>query len=348
MTRHDVLFAAIEADPSPIIETAIDRLIRDRGRPTTDTSSTLRFGRKGSLWIDRVTGDWHDWENDLGGGSWKLALYVGLTVDDIAALYGLEAGRGLDPSQLNGLRNAASKRQREHAEARTTRRRRRRAQAERLWAEAGVATSDNPAGRYLLGRGLSHLNGIRHHPGPMIRMRGGRERKLAPSALFAVTDHRGDLCAVHCVQLEAVTGRRLPGHRAKISVGNLRDGYVRFGPTTDVVCLGEGPETVASVHEIAPAWRCLAACSSIRMVEADPDLAKAEKILLLADRGMEANVRETGRALAEIVPDADIVVAMPPPEMPGEKADMNDVLQISPSLLRQALSPDRLERLTDR
>ena len=85
MTRHDALFAAIEADPSPIVETAIDRLILDRGRPTTETESALRFGRKGSLWIDRTTGDWHDWENDLGGGSWKLALYVGLTADDIAA-----------------------------------------------------------------------------------------------------------------------------------------------------------------------------------------------------------------------------------------------------------------------
>jgi hypothetical protein len=109
MTRHDALFAAIEADPSPIIETVIDRLILDRGRPTTETESTLRFGRKGSLWIDRVTGDWHDWENDLGGGSWKLALYVGLTVDDIAALYGLEPNGGLDTARLNALREAADR-----------------------------------------------------------------------------------------------------------------------------------------------------------------------------------------------------------------------------------------------
>jgi hypothetical protein len=163
-----------------------------------------------------------------------------------------------------------------------------------------------------------------------------------------VTDYQGDLCAVHCVQLDAATGRRLQGHRAKISIGNLRDGYVRFGLVADVVCLGEGPETVASVHEIAPAWRCLAACSSIRVVESDVDLAKAETILLLADRGMEAKVRETGRALAGIFPNADIVMATPPAETPGEKADMNDVLRISPALLRQALSPERLERLTYR
>ena len=97
MTRHDALFAAIEADPSPIIEMAVDRLILDRGRPTTETGSTLRFGRKGSLWIDRATGDWHDWENDLGGGSWKLALYVGLTADDIVALYDLKPNGGLMP-----------------------------------------------------------------------------------------------------------------------------------------------------------------------------------------------------------------------------------------------------------
>ena len=153
---------------------------------------------------------------------------------------------------------------------------------------------------------------------------------------------------MHGVQLDAAAGRRLSGHKAKISIGNLRDGYVRFGPTADVVCLGEGPETVASVHEVAPSWRCLAACSSIRIVEADPDLTKAKTILLLADRGMEAKVRETGRELAEIYCEADIVMATPPPEVPGEKADMNDVLRISPALLRDALSPYRLERLTDR
>jgi hypothetical protein len=123
---------------------------------------------------------------------------------------------------------------------------------------------------------------------------------------------------------------------------------VRFGPAAEVVCLGEGPETVASVHEIAPSWRCLAACSWIRVVEADPDLARAEKIVLLADRGMEAKVREIGRALAETFLKADIVMATPPPDTPSEKADMNDVLRISPALLRQALSPGRLERLTDR
>ncbi|MEZ5933248.1 MAG: toprim domain-containing protein [Alphaproteobacteria bacterium] len=348
MTRHDALFAAIEADPSPIIEMAIDRLILDRGRPTTKSESTLRFGRKGSLWIDRVTGDWHDWENDLGGGSWKLALYVGLTVDDIAALYDLEPNGGLDAARLKELREAADRRQRELATAKAVRRRRRRVEAERLWAEAAVAARDDPAGRYLISRGLNDLTGIGYHPGPVIRMRGGRERKLAPSALFAVTDCQGELCAVHGVQLEAATGRRLSGHRAKISIGNLRDGYVRFGPPADLVCLGEGPETVASVHEVAPAWRCLVACSSIRVVDMDPDLGKAETILLLTDRGMEAKVRETGQTLAETFPKADIVMATPPLETPGEKADMNDVLRMSPALLRQALSPDRLERLTDR
>ena len=101
-------------------------------------------------------------------------------------------------------------------------------------------------------------------------MRGDRMQKLAPSALFAVTDHQGELSAVHGVQLDAATDRRLSGHQAKISIGNLRDGYVRFGSMADIVCLGEGPETVASVREISPSWRCLAACSSIRIVEADP------------------------------------------------------------------------------
>ncbi len=150
---------------------------------------------------------------------------------------------------------------------------------------------------------------------------------------------------MHCVQLDVTTGRRLDGRLAKISIGNLMDGYVRFGSRADVVCLGEGAETVASVHEVMPSWRCLAACSAIRIVEQDPDLAQARTIVLLAERGVEDKVRDLGRQAYAAFASADIYLALVPPQVAGDKADMNDVLQASPGMVRYALSEYQLERL---
>jgi hypothetical protein len=141
------------------------------------------------------------------------------------------------------------------------------------------------------------------------------------------------------------TGQRLAGRLAKVSIGNLMDGYARFGPSSDVVCLGEGAETVASVHEVVPHWRCLAACSSIRFVDEDPDLADAKTIVLLAERGVEDNVRTLGHRAAVAFTGAEVCLALVPAQVAGDKADMNDALRISPALVRHALSENKLERL---
>jgi len=344
MTGFDALFAAMEADPTPIIVAAAERLAHERGRPTTETATDLRFGSKGSLWIDRTTGHWHDWENDVGGGSWKLAHYVGMSADEVAGLYGIEPGCKLDPAQLN-LQETAERRQREHIEATATRRQRRRVEAEGLLAGARPARPGDPASRYLLGRGLSDLTGVWYHPTPVITTSHDQERQLAPSVLFEVTNGRGDLCAVHCVQLDVTTGQRLAGRLAKVSIGNLMDGYVRIGPRSNIVCLGEGAETVASVHAIMSSWRCLAACSSVRIVEQDRDLIDAETVVLLTERGVENKVRDLGHRSAAAFPIAAVSLAHIPAEVVGDKADMNDVLQASPALVRHALSTHQLERL---
>lgn len=346
MTRQDALFAAIEANPTPIVEAAIERLTLDRGRPTTETEWEIRFGRRGSLWIERNTGNWHDWENDVGGGSWKLAVYAGMEADDVTQLYNVEPGARLDRTRREALQQAAERKQQQRAKVLAAKRRLRRAEAERLLAGATPADPGDPAGRYFQGRGLIELTGVRFHPGPVIRTRRGQLRQLAPTALFAVTDRQGDLCAVHCVQLDAATGQRLRGRRAKLSIGNLTDGYVRFGPRSDVVCLGEGAETVASVHQVAPGWRCLAACSSIRLVDHDRDLAAARKIVLLAERGVEDRVRALGQQVASLFAGIDIALALVPAAVPGAKADMNDVLQVSPDLVCHALSAGQLERVS--
>ncbi len=345
MTRSDDLFAAIEADPTPIVEAAVERLVRERGRPTVSNALELRFGSNGSLWIDRTTGNWHDWENDIGGGSWKLADYAGLSTEEIARLYGLEHGSVFTSAERRALQKAADRRQQQRVAELTIRRQERRAEAERLLEGARPASPGDPASRYLLGRGLKNLTRVWYHPDPTIMTSRDHERRLAPSVLFEITDTHGDLCAVHCVQLDVRTGQRLTGRLAKISIGNLMDGYARFGTDGAIVCLGEGAETVASVHEVVPHWRCLAACSSIRIVDEDPDLADAGTIVLLAERGVEDNVRTLGHRAAAAFTDADIYLALVPAQVDGDKADMNDVLRVSSALVRHALSEDQLERL---
>jgi len=345
MTRSDDLFAAIEANPTPIIEAAVERLERERGCPKVSTVLELRFGNKGSLWIDRTTGNWHDWENDIGGGSWKLADYVGLSTEEIARLYDLEPGRILTFAERKVLQEAADQRQQERIAELKVRRQDRLTEAKRLLGGASPASPGDPAGRYLLGRGLSNLSGVWYHPDPMIVTSSDRVRRLAPSVLFEITDIQGNLCAVQCVQLKVRTGQRLAGRLAKISIGNLTDGYARFGPGSDIVCLGEGPETVASVHVVVPHWRCLAACSSIRIIDEDPDLAGAGTIVLLAERGVEDRSRELGHQIAAAFTDATVYLALVPAQVVGNKADMNDVLRESPALVRHALSENQLEQL---
>ncbi len=342
---HPLLFAMIEADPTPIIAAATARLADQRG-PMKRTSSSIRFGSKGSFWIDTTTGGWHDFETQAGGGSWMLAQYVGLSDQDIARLYGVDLNDGhADPRQLRQLRIDADRRRQAHETDTARRRRRRHDEAERLHGEATPAGPGDPASRYLVARGITSLTGIRYHQGPTITTREGRPMRLGPSVMFPVTDGSGGLCAVHCVQIDPDTDRRLSHAHAKISIGSLTEGYVRFGPRSHVVCLGEGAETVASVHEVLPHWRCLASCSSIRLVEADRELRDAAYIILLAERGMEENVRELGARIAAVLTSAVLYIAFVPKAVSGEKADMNDVLQASPTLVRYALSCNQLERI---
>ena len=342
---HPLLFAAIEADPTPIIDAAIARLADHRG-PMKRTSSTIRFGRRGSFWIDTKTGGWHDFETEVGGGSWMLAHYVGLSDVELARLYGVDLNEShADPGQLRQLRIDAERRRQAHAIETARKRRHGRDQAERLHGEATPAAPGDPASRYLMGRGITGLADIRYHQGPTITTREGRPMRLAPSVLFPVTEGDGGLCAVHCVQIDPDTDRRLSHASAKMSIGSLTEGYVRLGPRSRGVCLGEGAETVASVHEVLPHWRCLASCSSIRLIEADRDLRHAATIVLLAERGMEESVRDHGVRIAAALPSAILYIAFVPAAVAGEKADMNDALQVSPALVRHALSCNQLERI---
>lgn len=346
MTQNDALFAAVNANPVPVVEQAIARLITLEGRPVKATATEVRFRHSGSLWIDPRTGNWRDWSAGAGGGSWLLATELaGLKEADIAGLYGMDLDVKL--SSRDRVRLEAEARERLQAAALANARHRsvRRQESERLLSEATPCAPGDPASRYLLGRRLTDLTDLWFHHGPVIKTAEGVERRLAPSLLYPVTNGDDDLCAVHAVQLDPFRDRRLPGRRTKISIGSLMEGYVRFGPRSPVVCLGEGAETVASVAETVRHWRCLASCSGIRFVDDDPDLVAARQILLLAERGVEDQVRDRGHSLLDEGIEAAVYLVHVPETVTGDTADLNDALQLSPNFVRHALSANQLESL---
>jgi len=71
----------------------------------------------------------------------------------------------------------------------------------------------------------------------------------------------------------------------------------------------------------------------------------AEMVVLLTERGVEDRVRDLGHRIAAAYSNITVKLALIPAEIVGDKADMNDVLQASPALVRHALSTHRLERL---
>lgn len=344
MSPFEALFAAIDADPGPIIDAAIRRLAAIEGKPTRLTAREVRFRPNRSLWIDLKTGNWRDHAASIGGNSWRLATELAaMGTGDIASLYNIDVAHPMDARRSRKLREEADRRRQALATAEEEHRRLKRRQANQLIAGAKPAAPGDLASRYLMARGLHNLDNIWFHPGPTLQTESCGPMHLGPSALFQVTDGFGEITAAHCIQLNTRTAARLSGQGAKLSIGSLIDGYVRFGPRSAVACLGEGAETVASVHEVVRHWRCLACCSGVRFVDDDPDLAAAEHIVLLAERGVEDTIRERALDAAECWPQASMYLAHAPDQVPGEKADMNDVLRQSPDLVRHALSANQLE-----
>lgn len=343
MGSRELIFAALDADPEPIIAQAIDRLREYRGNPRITTNS-VRFGTHGSFWINRQSGGWFDHDEKMRGGSYKLAQYVGLSDEQIGALYGLELDAPIEPTRLRRLRQEAKRRAADLKARVEIEKRARRSQAFELLSEAVPSTDGDPVSHYLAARGLGALNGAFFHQRPEVMTVDGELIRLAPSVIFPVVDGAGEIRAVHAVQLDLRTGQRLRHRTAKISTGTLIDGYVRFGdPNSSVVCIGEGPETVASVHVLVPHWRCLASCSGIRLIEDDQDLERADRIVLLAERGAEKSTLECGRRIASVFRKAVVYIAYVPDCVLGEKADMNDALQENPALVRHALSANQLK-----
>ena len=203
---------------------------------------------------------------------------------------------------------------------------RRLAFAHRVFDE-GVSCEGTPAAAYLEARGLGGLRfqklrrTLRYHPSVL---HSGSDQRL-PAMVAQVRGPRGQRMGVHRTFLtpEGLKASMTP---AKMALGPIAAGAVRFGPDNPVIALAEGIETALSVSRAShmTTWACLSA-SGMRGVILPP-LPVARLVILCADAdpaGIAA-----AEAAAERFEREGRRCSIIAPETAGQ--DWNDVLRDVP------------------
>lgn len=174
--------------------------------------------------------------------------------------------------------------------------------------------------RYLASRHITETDGV------------GFQRAPNSALVVPASASSGTVVAVQTIALDR-SGRKAAVAVPKRTHGRPSRGYARFGPTSSTVILGEGPETTLSAREAWPGARHLACLGGLRIDPHDPDIANAEKLVLLVERCPSGNPDKHARRIAQEaatkLPGLRIFAAtMPKWAAPDEpKADLNDVLQ---------------------
>ena len=139
--------------------------------------------------------------------------------------------------------------------------------ARRLWA-IGKPISSTLAERYLAKRGLmglGHLDALRFHPRCYYwreEHRSGNPPETWPALLAKVTDLDGRLTGLHRTWLDPATADKAPVSPPRKAMGNLLGHGVRMGEPNGVLLVGEGLETMISLHLALPKMACVAALSA--------------------------------------------------------------------------------------
>lgn len=155
----------------------------------------------------------------------------------------------------------------------------RRRLAQELWIKARPARG-TLVETYLKARGirgqapdaLRFMPSLRHHSG-----------SSWPAMLGAITDAQGAVLAVQRTWLARDGSAKAPVDPAKMTLGPMEDGAVRFGSPLASIGLAEGIETALSAKQIysLPVWAVLG-CNRFETV-AIP--AEVESVVIFADRG---------------------------------------------------------------
>lgn len=180
--------------------------------------------------------------------------------------------------------------------------------ARRLWA-MGQPISGTLAERYLAGRGLTglgRLDSLRFHPKCFYR----REARPTtdppetwPALLAKVTDLNGRLSGLHRTWLDPATAGKAPVVPPRKAMGNLLGHGVRIGKPASILAVGEGLETMLSLHLALPELPVVAALSASHLaalelhpglqrlyIAVDPDPAGLSAADHLARRAMVAGI----------------------------------------------------------
>ncbi|WP_426265097.1 DUF7146 domain-containing protein [Sphingomonas sp. PWP1-2] len=162
---------------------------------------------------------------------------------------------------------------------------------------------------YLRKRGLTTLRGydaLRFHPHCYYRPSrddAAGTRTAWPAMIAAVTDGDGTLTGVHRTWLDPATRGKAPIATPRRAMGNLLGHGVRFGIAGEIMAVGEGIETMGSLHSIMPAMPMIAGLSSAHLaailfpavlrrlyVARDDDPAGDAAMATLAERALVSGI----------------------------------------------------------
>ncbi len=147
--------------------------------------------------------------------------------------------------------------------------------ARRLWA-MGQSIAGTLAEHYLAARGItghSRDAALRFHPSCYYWREGqptGATPETWPALLAKVTDNAGMLTGVHRTWLDPDTATKAPLDPNRKAMGNLLGHAVRFGPSGDVMAVGEGVETMLSLGIALPTLPMAAALSGAHLAAFNP------------------------------------------------------------------------------
>ena len=177
-----------------------------------------------------------------------------------------------------------------------------------------------------------------------------------PALVVPVINPKGELTGIQRIFLTPKSGERVTGYDyAKKSKGLLKGsaGIIQRGNPGDVLYIGEGPETAASVASVKGPEVTVFASMSVSLLKwiSESVLAANPKIVILAaDRDARPAAKEATmegfRHLEKVLVKNDIVFHLVLPSLGEEEnekrknVDFNDVLkELGPNVLFDQLTP---------
>ncbi|MHC5307772.1 DUF7146 domain-containing protein [Bartonella sp. LJL80] len=204
---------------------------------------------------------------------------------------------------------------------------------EKLWS-LSIPIRDTLAETYLQKRGIyldNEPHYLRFHPKCYFKTANGTFHHL-PAMIGALTDNCRQITGLHRTFLNSINAKKASISDPRKAMGDLVGSSIRFGTVNRIQLVGEGIETVLSLHVLLPQFTAHAACSSSHLpsIPLDPSLRR-----LYIAHDNDAAGDEATRRLIDRASEAGIetVVLLP------KNNDFNDDLQAhGPEYLRARLA----------